>query len=607
MNDLIIGLSGHIDHGKTSFIKALNNFDGDQRSDEKERGMTIDLSFSNIILGKNRISFIDVPGHEKLVKNMISGAFGIDILILIIAANDGIMPQTIEHIHIARLLEKKEIIVFITKSDLANSSKIAALKNEIEKMLSDFHIIKIAEFSIYDNAKIAHTKEILANLKKPEIKPAQFFRYYIDRIFSKTGFGTIVTGTVLGGEINKNDKVFICELGKEVVVKNMHNHDLPRENATSAQRIALNLNISQDYLKKGMQLSKKGILRGFNRIDCVIFAIEKLNPNALFFIGSKRVNARINILKDCGDKIFASVILNEPIFAVFGDNFILRDNAKTIGGGRILNPISDPMKKAQKIAYLQYLFENDLKNAFKILLEVHKCGFGMLQALQRFNTTPQAALEIAGKIDGNFIDGEQFIAYNLESKKLIKDSILRLISKNNNAIFSANSINLELKWASPNFISEILLELSSQNIIKKSEDNLFLSANSDVSDVFSYAKDLIINELQSARYTPEAPYNIYDKFNLDRKLGDNIFKNLTKAHKIVRLSHNLFVWQEHLEALIIELKNIIKTRGFIDIDEFKAHFDMSRKYLIAYLDYLDLDREILRVENKRYLRSNPPK
>ncbi|RDU58512.1 selenocysteine-specific translation elongation factor [Helicobacter sp. MIT 99-5507] len=606
MNNLIIGLSGHIDHGKTSFIKAINNYDGDIRSDEKARGMTIDISFSNVILGDNHISFIDVPGHEKLVKNMISGAFGIDILVFIVAADDGIMEQSIEHLNIAKLLGIKEVLVFVSKSDLATKERIKEVKQEIIKLIKklDLNLIEISEFSIHKAELIKNAKEILSKLKNNKKESGKFFRYYIDRVFSKKGFGSIVTGTILSGQINKNDKILVCDLGKETIIKNLQNHDKEVENATIAQRIALNLTIPKENLKKGMLLCKKGILRGFDRVDCVIFPIQKIinNQNAVFFIGSKKINATINILEENDTRILATLKLDEVIFSTFKERFILRDNMKTIGGGMILNPITDPMKKAQKIQYLKYLYDDDFKNAFKILIDAHKCGFGLLQSLQRFNLTSSECVEIAKNIDDIFCDKDSLVIYNLESKNIVKNTILNLIKKNKNAIFSANSISNELKWSSPNFNKEVIKELESKGIIKKSAPNLYISTKSNIDDVFSYAKEEILKILQDGGMTPIAPYNIYDDLNIDRKLGDDIFKNLTKTKKVVRLSHNIFILTTELNKIMQKARDIIKTQGYIDIASFKKHFNISRKYIIAYLDYLDNYGDIKKEDNKRMLR-----
>ncbi|MDE6886798.1 MAG: selenocysteine-specific translation elongation factor [Helicobacteraceae bacterium] len=608
MKNIIIGLSGHIDHGKTSFIRVINNYDGDLRSDEIERGMTIDLSFSSVVLGDKQISFIDVPGHEKLVKNMISGAFGIDILALIVALDDSLMPQSIEHLYIAKLLGIKEIIIFLTKSDLVDENRVEQVKAEVANFVQKlgFSIRGIHNFSIYDENSINEAKKALSLLEPQAKQTSLFFRYYCDRIFSKKGTGTIVTGTLLSGEIKRGERVFICDLGREVVVKSIHNHDKEVESANFGQRIAFGLsNVSANEIKKGFILSKKGILRKFSKIDCVIFSLTEIknNQNAVFFIGAKRLNATINILEQSEDRIFATLNLSEGIFATFRENFILRDNAKTIGGGFVLNPISDPMRKSQKLEYLKYLFENDLENAFKILLSAHNRGFGLIQSLQRFNLTHSSSLEVAKKIKDIFIDENALVLYSLSVQDEIKKVILKMIEKNNNAIFSASSVNMQVKWSSLLFTQQILDTLESENKIKKMPNNLYVSTKSKIDDIFTYSKDLIIKELESSPFSPEAPYNIYDKLNIDRKFGDSIFKNLTKNRKVVRLSHNVFILTDYLNKIMQNFREIIKEEGYIDIEIAKKHYNISRKYLICYLEYLDNFSDIVKENTKRMLKN----
>lgn len=603
MNNIVVGLSGHIDHGKTSFIKSINNFDGDSREDEKQRGITIDISFSNYILDDIQISFIDVPGHQKLVKNMIKGAFSIDCLLLIVAIDDGIMPQTIEHIHIAKLLGITNVVVFISKVDLIDmnteSDRIDILASEINKILCnlEFNVLSVNAFSVHDISLINNAKQVLKKI--PQVKKdSELFRYYCDRVFHKKGFGNIVTGTILGGEIKKGDKLIICDSKKEVIVKNMHNHNIEVEIAKSGQRIALNLDSS---VNKGDLLSKKGFLRGFNKIDCVIYFIKDIRhlENTLFFIGSKRLNARILLLEKLDNMAFVTVTLEKEIFSVFKERFIIRNDKDTLGGGLILNPISDPINKIQKLKLLKALLNDNFLLAFDILANAHKMGFGLIQSIQRFNLSHEDSLKIAKSLKNVFVDEVNKVVYTIESTDIVKKYVLHLLDKNNSAIFSANSIHNNLKWASVAFIQIVLDDLNNKQIINKNKHNLYTSFTCNINDIYQYTKDNILYILKSSGITPKAPYNIYDDLDIDRNFGDSIFKELTHIRKVIRLSHNVFVLNEALSSLMSKLREIINIYGFIDIDLFKQHYDISRKYIICYLDYLDKFGDIKRVGNKR--------
>ena len=601
--NVIVGICGHIDHGKTSFIKAINNYDGDSRSDERERGITIDISFSNIVLGDKNISFIDTPGHEKLVKNMVKAAFGIDVLIVIIALNEGIMPQTMEHINIAKLLGIKKAIVFLSKCDILNDeNRISILKTEINKLFSklEMELLSINKFSIYDLESIENAKKILFALEGNK-KSGLFFRFYCDRVFIKKGYGVVVTGTSLG-EISKGSKILICDNNKEATIKNMHTHNLEIENSFFNQRLALNLSIDIDSIESGFLLSSKGILRGFDRIDCVIYPLSKIKnlQNLNFFIGTKKIQTQIIILEESSSKIFATLKFPCKVFSVFKERFILRDEI-TIGGGMVLNPISDSINKNLKITLLHYLLEDDFLNSFNLLIRIYKFGFGLIQSLQRFNLSRENALEIAKKIENVFIDENALVIYDLSSKKIIADFVLNLISKNKNAIFSASSISNSLSWASIKFCEFVLEELEKENKIKMKE-NLYVGISNEILNLFDYVRNRILNNLSSSGITPLSPYNIYENLGIERSLGDKALKSLTHAKKVVRLSHNVFILSNALNKLMQELRFLISKEGYIDIYRFKENYNISRKYIICYLDYLDKFGDIININGKRFFK-----
>lgn len=613
-NNLIVGLAGHIDHGKTSLIKALNGFDGDEREDEKQRGITLDISFSNLKLpldtseDKN-ISFIDVPGHEKLIKNMIAGAFGIDIVLLVIACDDGIMPQTLEHIHIADMLGVKQAICVITKTDLfPKNSDFKELKEQIKQMFSKLKNTKltsITTFSIYEKTTHAHLLNLLKDMKSPKKEDSSLFRYYIDRVFSIAGAGKVVTGTVLSGNVQKEEKIYICDLGTEAIIKTIKNHDTTLQTAQTGQRIALNLRSSKENLKRGHLLSKKGYLRGFDEFDVVIYPLCEIPTNVQFFIGSKKCNAKIQLLDSISEEkhfSFATIKTDEKIFSIFGEKFILRSPEKTIGGGEILCPISDPMKKKQKLLYLDYVFKKDFTNAFIFFSFIHKRGFGLISCTQRFNLTHQEAIEIAKSLPKDFfVDEQDLIIYHPQTSKTLKEEILKIIAKNKNALLSASSINIKFKWASSAFIQDILDKLAEENFLHKKE-GFYLSPSNNIKNISEYLQETLYEIISSQGFSPLAPYDIYESIDIDRKSGDDALKALCKAQKIIRLRHNLFINSDKLSEIQTKLREIIKQNGYVDITTLKEKLPLSRKYTVTYLEYLDHFEDIIEIEGKRTLK-----
>ncbi|WP_323669172.1 selenocysteine-specific translation elongation factor [Aliarcobacter butzleri] len=606
MSNIIIGTAGHIDHGKTALIRALNGFEGDTTNEEKQRGITIDLSFSNLSKGQQNIAFIDVPGHEKLVKNMIAGAFGFDYVMLVVSASEGIKPQTIEHIEIINLLGLKEIIVVITKKDLVTLDELELQKESILEFLKefDFDVKFISCVSIYDENSIEKLKTQLFSIKNSIKQEENFFRFYIDRIFSPKGFGTVVTGTVLGKKCELDEKVFICQTQKETKIKNIQVHNQNVLEANISNRAALNLqNIDANSLRKGDLITKKGYIRGFDGIDISFKCLKnkKLNHNQTYtlFIGAKKVDVKV-LLFDCISSLengFATLKANEELFTVFEEKIILRSGNETICGGKVLNPIIDPMRKNQKRNLLEFLEKRGFVNAYKQLLEVHKKGLGIISSTQRFALSHEKAIEFAQNMEDVFVDTKNLIIYSLSTKEEIKKFIKDIYTKNSYALLSNASINLRLKWASQAFIQTALDELENEEFLIK--DGL-LYKNANIKEDF--AKDLeniVLNRVKIEDVTPTAPYNIYDELDLDRKLGDDIFKTLTSKKQLIRLQHNIFIHFESLNKIIKAMREIIKEDGYIEIHNFKQRFDLSRKYLVCYLDYLDNFSDIKKLDTKR--------
>ena len=608
MSNIIIGTAGHIDHGKTALIRALNGFEGDSTNEEKQRGITIDLSFSNLTRAERNIAFIDVPGHEKLIKNMIAGAFGFDYVMLVVSSKEGLMPQTIEHIEILSLLGIKNLILVITKKDLVDEKTLKEQEDKIVEFLNEFefNIKFIKAVSIYDEKSIEDLKNTLFTISNSTKNEENFFRFYVDRVFSVKGSGTVVTGTVLGKKIELEEKVFIPHLQKETKIKNIQVHNQNAIEANISSRAALNLSsVDIKSLQRGDIITKKGFLRGFDTIDISFKCLKnkKLNHNQTYtlFIGAKKIDVKV-LLFDSLTSLedgFATLKMDEKIFTVFGEKVILRSANDTICGGVILNPIYDPMNKNQKRDLLKNLYKRDFKNAFKILLEAHKRGLGVVSSTQRFALSHDESLEFANSLEDVFVDKKELVIYPIKTKDEIVEFIKNIYIKNSYALLSSSSINLRVPWASIEFINSALDDLVQNGFLVK-EGQLYKNANIK-EDITKELENIFLERLKSEDITPTAPYNIYDDLDIDRKLGDDILKSLTAKKDVIRLQHNLFIHSQSLNKIIKSMREIIKQDGFIEIFNFKQRFDLSRKYLVCYLDYLDNFSDIKKVENRRVL------
>jgi len=596
MKHIIIGTAGHVDHGKTALIEALTGFAGDTLEEEKKRGITINLSFSNLVNEDTNVAFIDVPGHEKLLKNMISGAFGFDAAMVVIDANEGVMPQTNEHLEILNLLHVKSIIIALTKSDLVSKEKIEERKLEITEYFKNFSHLglkSIVPVSIFEPDSIQNLRNELFSIPIIEKPTNGLFRYYIDRSFSLAGVGTVVTGTVLDGTVKVGEKIFAPELGKEIIVRNLQVHEKDEMKALSSQRTAINLQNAKVALKKGTLLCKKGFIRGFESVDVWVEGISnqkvKHNTKVILFIGTKQVETKVLLYGNETETSsgFAKLQFDKKIFLVHNEPFILCSSGRTIGGGRVLNPINDPIKKKVKMPLLEALKIDDFKTAFEILVNNHKRGFGLISSNQRFGLNHDEALKIAKKMENVFVDEKGLVLYPITIKQELNDKINAIYIKNEYALLSANSLTLKIKWASETLLSDVLKDIVKSGKLEF-KDGIYKNPNIDVNNVDKVIEEKMHSILQNEGFTPTAPYNIYDELDIDRKMGDDALKRLTKARKVVRLSHNLFVTTENLSTIMTRLREIMKTKGYVDIASFREHYNMSRKYLVAYLDHLDL-------------------
>jgi len=610
MKYIIVGTAGHVDHGKTTLIEALSGFRGDSLDEEKRRGITIDLSFSHIQNTDVNVAFIDVPGHEKLLKNMIAGAFGFDASLVVIDANEGLMPQTIEHLEILNLLHVSKIIIALTKSDLVSNDVLVQRKQEIKKYiktLENLEIFDIIPVSIYDANSVEKLKKILFSLPYIEKKSNGLFRYYIDRSFSLAGVGQVVSGTLLDGIIKVGDKIFAPELNQEFKIKNLQVHDNDVRSVRSSQRTAINLQGSlKSPLKKGTLLCKKGFIKGFNNIDVWVEGIAnhkiKHNSSVNFFIGTKQVSAKVLLLEGVEpiDKGFATLHFKQKLFLVHNEPFILLNSGRTIGGGRILNPINDPLKKKSKLELLGALKKDDFERVFSLLCSTHKKGFGLISSNQRFGLNHDEAIKLANKLSCVFVDEKSLVIYPVAIKEDLKKIIKNIYEKNEYALLSASSLSSKLKWASLSLLGVVLEDLCKEGFLDL-KNGIYKNVNAEIKNINTHIEEKIYQILLNSKFTPDAPYNIYDDLDIDRKIGDDALKRLTRAKKVVRLAHNIFIEAKALSEIVTNMREIMIKEGSIDVALFKKHFDMSRKYLVAYLDYLDNFDDVKKEDNKRYL------
>ena len=368
MKHIVMGTAGHVDHGKTALIKRLTGVDTDRLKEEKERGITIELGFASLSLPDGRVlGVVDVPGHERFVRNMVAGAAGIDLVVMVIAADEGVMPQTREHLQICTLLGIRKGFVALTKIDMVDEEWLTLVREDVREFLrgtflEDAPVVPVSSLTGAGFPELIETIARVAD-EVEEAADVGLFRLPVDRVFTMKGFGTVVTGTLTSGRVTTGEEVEIYPAGLRARVRGIQVHNQPVDTAEAGQRTAVNLQgVDRAVIERGYLLAGKGALAVSQRLDCLYRhlagAARKLKNRALVRLhtGTSEVMARMILLDrdelEPGEEANAQLVLDAPLAVVAGDRFVVRSYSPvtTVGGGVILDPLSAKHKRfAQEV------------------------------------------------------------------------------------------------------------------------------------------------------------------------------------------------------------------------------------------------------------------
>ncbi len=635
MKHIIIGTAGHIDHGKTTLIKALTGKDTDRLKEEKNRGISIELGFTYFDLpsGK-RAGIVDVPGHERFIKNMLAGAGGIDLVLLVVAADEGVMPQTVEHLNILSLLRIKKGIIALTKTDLVEEEwlemVIEQIKDDIKgTFLENSKIFPVSSKTKYGFDDLIEEIEMQAeeiegkDLNKP-------FRLPIDRVFSISGFGTIITGTLISGTINEGDKIMIYPDGKEARIRSIQVHDMKTNLAEAGQRVAVNIaGLKVDEIKRGDVIALPDSMESSLMFDAKLELLKTAerginNRDRLrIYHGSAEIFGRVVLLDRDelrpGEEAFVQMRLEEEIACQKDDYFIIRffSPMVTIGGGIILEP-NPPKRKRFKDEVIEELTIKDRGDPVKIVEQY------ILKASSTYPDIKTIAKQ-SGNITVEQCDG---ILKNLEENIIIKsfkisgepiylhiDYINMLKEKAGTVLIKYHEDN-PLKTGMP---KEELKTKIMGNIGQKISDSLFDYLQTEriikllgksislwdfkvtLTKEQEEIKDLIMNEYNSMKYNPPRYDEIRIKLKYPEKSITQVYDMLIDNGELIRIDQDIVFSKPAYEDSVEILKSYCEINKSIQLGEFRDLLETSRKYAIALLDYFDQQKITKRIEDKRIL------
>ncbi len=631
MKSVIVGTAGHIDHGKTALVKALTGIDADRLEEEKRRGITIDIGFAHLELpapdgSKLRLGFVDVPGHERFVRNMLAGVGGIDLVLLVIAADEGIKPQTREHFDICRLLAIQRGIAVLTKSDAVDAETLEVVRLEVEDYVRGSFLdpakSPVIAVSSLTGRGLDELKSALAQVASEVAAKdsAALARLPIDRVFTMKGFGTVVTGTLVAGTIRKSDEeeLELFPAGKRVRVRGVQVHGSPAEAAVAGQRTALNLaGVSTEDLARGMTLATADTFRSTSRVD----ALLSLLPSAKPLKDGARVHfhayttetigeARLYGTKQLkpGAEAYAQLRFAEPMLLLPGDRFIVRQFSPvvTIGGGVVLDasPAARKQRAEDPVAFLRIM--RDGSPAQILAARVARrgaIGLRLNDAPGEMNIRREDAAKLAAQ--AGLVDCNRVLVAPAAFAEA-KADVLQALKKFHDANpLVAGMSKEELRDRvnlGPEVFYSVLERLVEEEKIEVAGELVHLPGRGVVmKDEEAESKKIIEQAFASAGLKVPSLKEVLAGLKVDKIRAQKIVTLLLRDKILIKISDELVFHQSALTDLRHKIATLKNTEPKIDVARFKEMTGVSRKYAIPLLEYLDRERVTRRVADERVI------
>ena len=632
MKYIILGTAGHIDHGKSTLVKALTGTDPDRLKEEKERGITLDLGFASLDLpGGNRLGIVDVPGHEGLIKNMLAGVGGMDVVMLVIAADEGIMPQTREHLAICDLLQVKKGLIVLTKMDMVDKDWLALVQDDVRSFVKGTFLEKspLVPVSSKTGENLPLLVQELAKLSN-EVSPKSsngILRLPIDRVFTMKGFGTVITGTLLSGTISIDQEVEILPRALRTKVRGIQSHNQAAQRSIAGQRTAINLQgVEKDQLSRGDTIVSAGYFTPTRTLDAKLVLLKqaprglKTGSRIRFYNTTQEAIGRITIIGQNtlapGEEAAVLLRFERPVIVQQGDRFILRfySPMETLGGGSVLNP--HPKRHKQKT------MEGSLKNL--TVLEKGTLDERLALLISGSGLAGMEEAEVIGAIAADKPDIASALAALSQKKTVLRvdtvyvhashlgtleQKIVDLVTRfHKENPLKPGPDKEELKGMLRMRISPKVLALAVDGLVKKKMIEVdasklrlpgFKAASGKVSDE---VKNRIVDAIKKGGTQPPVREELPALFSISEKDAKDLLKLLADEGMTVRINDSLHLDRDIVETIKADLRKYLEEKKEITMAEFRDIAKTSRKFAVPIMEYFDSQKLTQRIGDKRVLR-----
>ncbi len=634
--NIIIGTAGHIDHGKTTLINALTGSDTDRLKEEKERGISIDLGFTGMELADDiKAGIIDVPGHEKFVKNMLAGAGGVDVALLVISADEGVMPQTKEHLAIMELLQVKQGVIAVTKTDMVEEDWLELVVSDIrdqlaESFLRDAPLVRVSGKEETGLQKLKN--KLLAAARKVPAKDREGNLYMpIDRVFTLTGYGTVVTGTLIRGTLKKDENFMIYPQQIEARIRSLQVHSEEREKVFPGERVGVNLaGVDKEEVNRGDVLASPETLQTTSRLDARLTLLEsaplivKHDTRIRFHIGAREVIGRVYLIDKeelmPGESGLVQYRLEEKVVARHLESYVIRRYSPmiTIGGGKVIEASPPRRKMLDEEAIRELEIKESGSPRERIVLQLELAGrpMGVKELVKEINFSRDKLQELLAELEKedrvielSRYQTPRWLEKNMQTR--LETEILQLVEDYHESYplrkgMGREELRTQLTISiNSNELREITENMETRGKLELKNEYIALP---DFKVVFSgeaeIVKDKILNRFKQHPYTPPDKNDLQEEMGSEheQEIIEETLRALTEQGILIRVTEDIYFLQEKIESARKRLREYLQEQESIELSEFRDMLASTRKYALPLLEYFDQQGITERRGDKRFLK-----